>query len=60
MDDILESLGEAVRGWDGWVSHEDYATLKEKLELVRAQFIEHWAGEDKEAADAWARAWPFQ
>ncbi|KMQ48464.1 hypothetical protein HL42_0925 [Trichophyton rubrum] len=60
MDDVLESLGGAIRGWDGWVSHEDYEALQQKLELVRKQFIEHLAGDDKEAAKAWARAWPFQ
>ncbi|EGD95975.1 hypothetical protein TESG_03437 [Trichophyton tonsurans CBS 112818] len=27
MDDVLESLGGAIRGWDGWVSHEDYEAL---------------------------------
>lgn len=60
MDDVLESLGGAVRGWDGWVSHEDYEALQQKHDLVRKQFIEHLAGDDKEAAKAWARAWPFQ
>src|SRR5690606_8013549 len=57
MDDVLESLGGTVRGWDGWVSHEDYEHLKQKLTLVREQFIEYHAGSDKEAAEAWARAW---
>ncbi|EZF29855.1 hypothetical protein TMEN_5696 [Trichophyton mentagrophytes] len=60
MDDVLESLGGAIRGWDGWVSHEDYEALQQKLELARKQFIEHLSGDDKEAAKAWARAWPFQ
>lgn len=32
MDDVL-SLGGAVRGWDGWVSHEDFELLKKKLLL---------------------------
>ncbi|RLL99158.1 hypothetical protein CFD26_104776 [Aspergillus turcosus] len=60
MDDVLESLGGAIRGWDGWVSHEDYEVLKQKLAVVREQFIKHFAGDDKEAAEAWASAWPFQ
>ncbi|OJD23726.1 hypothetical protein ACJ73_04926 [Blastomyces percursus] len=60
MDDVLESLGGTIRGWDGWVSHEDYEALKQKLDLVRKQFIEHLAGDDREAAEAWAQAWPFQ
>lgn len=33
MDDIL-SLGGAVRGWDGWVSHEDFKLLKKKNLLL--------------------------
>ncbi|PGH18880.1 hypothetical protein AJ80_04298 [Polytolypa hystricis UAMH7299] len=60
MDDVLESLGGAIRGWEGWVSHEDYEPLKQKLALVREQFIEYFAGDNKEAAEAWARAWPFK
>ncbi|KMU91878.1 hypothetical protein CIHG_09730 [Coccidioides immitis H538.4] len=59
MDDVLESLGGTICGWDGWVSHEDYEALKQKLDLVRKQFIEHFAGDDREAAKAWAQAWPF-
>lgn len=60
MDDVLDALGGAIRGWDGWVSHEDYEQLKEKLALVREQFIEHHSGGDEEAAKKWALAWPFQ
>ncbi|PKX89743.1 uncharacterized protein P174DRAFT_515774 [Aspergillus novofumigatus IBT 16806] len=30
MDNVLESLGGAVRRWDGWMSHEDYEALKQK------------------------------
>ncbi|KAM5448395.1 Phosphotransferase enzyme [Microsporum audouinii] len=60
MSDVLEALGGAVRGWEGWVSHEDYEQLKQKLGLCREQFIEYYAGGDKESADAWAKAWPFK
>lgn len=60
MDDVLESLGGAIRGWDGWVSHENYEPLKLKLALVQKQFIEHFAGDNKEEAEAWAQTWPFQ
>ncbi|KAM5492636.1 Phosphotransferase enzyme [Microsporum audouinii] len=60
MSDVLEALGGAVRGWEGWVSHEDYEQLKQKLDLCREQFIEYYAGGDKESADAWAKAWPFK
>ncbi|KAM5444027.1 Phosphotransferase enzyme [Microsporum ferrugineum] len=60
MDDVLESLGGAIRGWDGWVSHEEYEPLKKKCALVKQQFIEHFAGNDKKTAEAWEMAWPFQ
>jgi len=32
---ILESLGTVDRGWHGWVTLEDYALFKEKLDKVR-------------------------
>lgn len=60
MDDVLESLGGAERGWQGYASHEEYEPLKQRLALVREHFIEYLAGDDKEAARAWAQAWPFK
>lgn len=60
MDDVLESIGGVERGRQGYASHEEYDTLKQKLALIREQFIEYGAGEDKEAAQAWAQAWPFK
>lgn len=60
MEDVLESLGGAVHGWEGFVDHENYEALKTKLAIVREQFIEYHAGDDEEAAKQWASAWPFQ
>ncbi|KAI1983645.1 Phosphotransferase enzyme [Ophidiomyces ophidiicola] len=60
MDDVLESLGGAERGWKGYASHAEYELLKQKLSLVREQFVEYWAGQDKEAGREWESAWPFK
>ncbi|KAK2740936.1 Phosphotransferase enzyme [Myotisia sp. PD_48] len=60
MNDLLESLGGLDPGWEGWAKHEDYGPLKERLALVREQFVEYQAGGDKEAAKAWEAAWPFR
>lgn len=58
--DVLESLGGAEGGdWEGWSTHEDYDQLKEKLVLVKEQFIEYLAKTPKEQ-EAWERAWPFR
>jgi hypothetical protein len=59
MEDVLESLGGAESGWQGWVSHEEYAQMKVKLEIVKGQFLDHMAHNAAER-EAWSRVWPFQ
>ena len=59
MEDVLEALGGSENGWQGWVRHEDYNQMKEKLETVREQFLDHLSKNDKER-EAWGRVWPFQ
>jgi hypothetical protein len=58
MDNVLESLGGAQRGWNGWVRHEDYGAMKEKLRVVHEQFLDHMTNSEKEKA-RWNEAWPF-
>jgi hypothetical protein len=59
MGDVLEALGGAENGWEGWSSHEDYEVLKRKLEIVKEQFLDHVARNEEERRE-WERAWPFQ
>ncbi|KAE8151558.1 phosphotransferase enzyme family protein [Aspergillus avenaceus] len=59
MEDVLDSLGGAENGWQGWVSHDDYDQMKKKLEIVKGQFLDHMATGHGER-EAWAKAWPFQ
>ncbi|CDM31462.1 Protein kinase-like domain [Penicillium roqueforti FM164] len=59
MEDVLEALGGAENGWQGWVSHDEYAQAKVKLEMVKEQFLDHMAHNPAEReARCWA--WPFQ
>ena len=59
MEDVPEALGGAENGWQGWVSHKEYAQAKVKLEIVKEQFLGHMA-QDSAEREAWCRAWPFQ
>ncbi|KZF23492.1 phosphotransferase enzyme family protein [Xylona heveae TC161] len=59
MEDVIDALGGAENGWQGWVSHEEYDQLKKKLEIVRKQFVEHMA-QNEEEREVWDRVWPFQ
>ncbi|RJE24525.1 Phosphotransferase enzyme family [Aspergillus sclerotialis] len=59
MENVLAALGGAPNGWDGWSSHEDYEALKNKLQIVNAQFLDYMES-SKEEREAWERVWPFQ
>jgi hypothetical protein len=58
MEAILEELG-VYRGWDGWVNHANYATMKDKLEDCLERFLSREAKNDEERAE-WIKAWPFK
>lgn len=58
MEYILEALGDAESGWQGWVSHEEYAQMKVKLEIVKEQFLDYMA-QNQADGEAWCRVWPF-
>lgn len=60
LEDVIEALGGAENGWDGWESHEGYEPLKQKLETVKDQFLDHVAGDKMAARNAWETVWPFQ
>ncbi|EZF34361.1 hypothetical protein H109_06017 [Trichophyton interdigitale MR816] len=57
--DVLEALGGAENGWEGWSSHEDYDALTKKLAMVKEQFLEYMASNETERK-AWEEAWPFR
>lgn len=57
MHDVLEAVG-AYQGWDGWVNHNNYNKMKERLQLVQDQFLSHHARNDDEKSK-WMKAWPF-
>ncbi|GAB1211621.1 hypothetical protein ATERTT37_000744 [Aspergillus terreus] len=54
MEDVLDSLGGVENGWQGWVSHEDYDQMRDKLAAVKEQFLDHMAG-SLEEREAWSR-----
>ncbi|KAI9681175.1 MAG: hypothetical protein M1817_002457 [Caeruleum heppii] len=58
VDQVLTSLGGAQRGWDGWVAHEDYDLMKEKLQTVRNQFLDYMSNDARDRA-RWSAVWPF-
>lgn len=59
MKQVLSALGDADTGWQGWVSHEDYETLKGRLEDIRLQFMQQ-APDDPVKRAKWEEAWPFK
>ncbi len=58
MVQVLEAIGAAQVGWDGWVEHEHYDAVKERVRDVRKAFLESIAETDEERR-AWAMLWPF-
>lgn len=58
MLDILRAIGDAQVGWDGWVTHEQYERVKEKVRGVRKAFLEQ-ISENEEEREEWAKFWPF-
>lgn len=57
LDSVLDSLG-APAGWDGAVSCEQYLEMREKLQIVREEFLDYMANDNKERAQ-WVKAWPY-
>lgn len=57
LDSVMESLG-VPNGWDGAVSSEDYDKTRERLRVVREDFLDLMAKDDEERA-RWAKAWPY-
>lgn len=58
MDAVLDSIGNAQRGWNGWVKREDYAVMRGKLQRVFEEFLDVVANNDEERA-RWSEVWPF-
>ncbi|KAL9600976.1 MAG: hypothetical protein Q9179_003029 [Wetmoreana sp. 5 TL-2023] len=59
LTSVMESLGNLPSDWDGAVSHEDFLTVKERLQVVREEFLNHMAKTNEERSQ-WAEAWPFK
>lgn len=58
MGKLLDALGKKS-GWTGWVSHKEYDQIKQRLKIVREQFLDEMAGGIEER-EAWAKVFPFQ
>ncbi|KAK2825770.1 hypothetical protein FQN49_007382 [Arthroderma sp. PD_2] len=59
METVLDALGGAENGWQGWSSHEDYEVLTRKMTMVKEQFMDQMARNEEERR-AWESAWPFR
>ncbi len=59
MKQVLNALGEAETGWQGWVSHQDYDLLRKRLDDVRRQYLSQ-APDDDEGRRRWEATWPFK
>lgn len=57
MEDILQQIG-AYRGWDGWVNHASYDSMKTNLERVLENYLDREA-ENETLRMELIRAWPF-
>lgn len=57
MTEFLEKVG-GYRGWDGWVSHEEYEAGKRCMERRRQEFLECHASTESER-QKWIEVWPF-
>ncbi|KAL8708512.1 MAG: hypothetical protein Q9225_007589 [Loekoesia sp. 1 TL-2023] len=57
LDSIQDSLG-VPAAWDGAVSNEKYLEMREKLQIVREEFLEFMANDGEERAQ-WVKAWPY-
>lgn len=57
MGEFLDQVG-AYRGWDGWVNHSNYETMKERLERCREHFLSRHSATNEEKR-RWMEAWPF-
>nr|POF15619.1 altered inheritance of mitochondria protein 9, mitochondrial [Quercus suber] len=57
MSEVTTDLG-VPRGWDGWVSHDEYHSIREHMVQVRESFLRQHAASDDER-EKWAASWPF-
>ncbi|KAI4120213.1 MAG: hypothetical protein LQ338_007177 [Usnochroma carphineum] len=57
LDSVNDSLG-VPTAWNGEVSGEGYGATREKLRVVREEFLDNMAKDDEERAE-WAKAWPY-
>ncbi|KAL9124557.1 MAG: hypothetical protein Q9217_006122 [Psora testacea] len=57
MEAVLDQLG-AYRGWDGWVNHASYESMKARLESCLEHFLDRETKNDTQRTE-WIKAWPF-
>lgn len=58
MTDFLERMG-GYRGWDGWVSHEQYDMAKAHMMHYKEDFIAQHSSTEAERKK-WLDVWPFR
>lgn len=57
METVPEEIG-AYRGWDGWVNHAGYESMKAKVEKCLEHFLDRETKNDSQRTE-WIEAWPF-
>jgi hypothetical protein len=56
--EFLDQVG-AYQGWDGWVNHNNFETMKERLRSCQELFLSRHAKTDEERR-LWFQVWPFR
>lgn len=56
--DILRTEVGAYEGWDGWVSHDEYEPMRERVRVCRERFLQEMADTDEEREE-WKKVFPF-
>ncbi|KAM5435848.1 hypothetical protein MferCBS31731_006106 [Microsporum ferrugineum] len=58
MNDVVQSLG-VYSGWDGFVSHDEYDAMRQRVRESRDAFLRRMAGSDEAKREQWRKVWPF-
>ena len=57
MTEFLHKMS-GYRGWEGWVTHEQYEAGKTNIQRFRHEFLEQHAYTEAERRK-WMEVWPF-
>lgn len=58
MTDFQTKMG-GYRGWDGWVSHEQYDAARQNMRRFKEEFLAQHGLNDAER-EQWLEVWPFR